>query len=102
MVSDAAAAVFPAQISTTAQLQPKATVVTKGFAVSRGDVADAKNDVLAWLKELGDVRGVSVMAIELHANRRYQYTRCSGDSKKRGSDELQRSDIVIKQNMMIM
>ena len=44
---------FSNTISTIAELQPDATVVQDGFTVSRNNVADAKEDVLAWLSDNG-------------------------------------------------
>jgi flavodoxin len=41
-------------VNTIKSLQPEATVVA-GFTVSRNNVGDAKNDVIAWLKEIGIV-----------------------------------------------
>ena len=37
-------------------LQPQATVITDGLAVSRNDVARSERDVTAWLRRLGVVR----------------------------------------------
>jgi len=38
------------------RLQPQATVITDGLAVSRNDVARSERDVTAWLRRLGVVR----------------------------------------------
>lgn len=43
---------FSRTIQTIAQLQPKATVVTKGLSVSRNSVAGSENEVKAWLRGL--------------------------------------------------
>lgn len=44
---------FSRTIETIAALQPDATVVTKGFTVSRGAVENAEPDLVSWLRELG-------------------------------------------------
>lgn len=43
---------FSNTIDTIAQLQPGATVEQNGFTVSRDDVADCADDVIAWLQSL--------------------------------------------------
>ncbi len=44
---------FSRTIQTIAQLQPNAEVVTNGFTVSRNAVGNSRNDIVAWLRELG-------------------------------------------------
>lgn len=44
---------FSGTIETIQELEPDATVVTDGFTVSENDVADASEDVQAWLTSLG-------------------------------------------------
>jgi flavodoxin len=44
---------FSNTIRTIATLQPKAQVITEGFTVSRDRVAQAENDVTAWVRRLG-------------------------------------------------
>lgn len=44
---------FSSTISTIANLQPDATVVTDGFTVSRDRAQSTESDVVAWLKKLG-------------------------------------------------
>jgi len=43
---------FSSTIRTIAKLQPNATVITDGFAVSRESVAGAENDVISWVQGL--------------------------------------------------
>jgi flavodoxin len=40
-------------IRTIARLQPRATVITNGFTVSRNTVGNAENDVRTWVRRLG-------------------------------------------------
>jgi flavodoxin len=43
---------FSNTIRTIARLQPRATVITNGFTVSRNTVGNAENDVRAWVRRL--------------------------------------------------
>lgn len=43
---------FSDTISTIANLEPKASVVSNGLSISRNDVAASEQEVQAWLKEL--------------------------------------------------
>ena len=43
---------FAGTISTISRLQPDAAVETDGFSVSRNSVADAQDDVIAWVQGL--------------------------------------------------
>lgn len=44
---------FSNTISTIADLEPNATVVKDGFSVNRNSVADAEQDIIKWLGDLG-------------------------------------------------
>lgn len=44
---------FSGTIETIQELEPDATVITDGFTVNERDVPDAKNDIDAWLSDLG-------------------------------------------------
>lgn len=44
---------FSGTIETIQELEPDAKVITNGFTVSENDVADASEDVQAWLTSLG-------------------------------------------------
>lgn len=44
---------FSNTIQTIEQLEPNATVIEDGFTVSEQNVAEAGEDVAAWLDELG-------------------------------------------------
>ncbi len=44
---------FSSTIETIQELEPEATVITDGFTVSERNVADAKEDIVTWLKGLG-------------------------------------------------
>ena len=44
---------FSSTIETIKELEPDANVNENGFTVSRNNVADAENDIIEWLKELG-------------------------------------------------
>lgn len=44
---------FSSTISTIQELEPDAAVITDGFTVSERDVAEAADDVAAWLEEIG-------------------------------------------------
>lgn len=43
---------FSRTISTIAELQPGATVMSDGLSISRNRVADAEDDVVAWVNGL--------------------------------------------------
>jgi flavodoxin len=43
---------FSNTIRTIARLEPRATVITNGFTVSRNTVGNAENDVRAWVRRL--------------------------------------------------
>jgi flavodoxin len=47
---------FSNTIRTIAALQPRARVIADGFTVSRAKVAQAENDVTAWVRKLGMVK----------------------------------------------
>jgi flavodoxin len=47
---------FSNTIRTIAALQPRAQVIADGFTVSRARVAQAENDVTAWVRKLGMVK----------------------------------------------
>lgn len=44
---------FSGTIGTIQELEPNATVIEDGFTVREQDVAEARDDVLEWLKGLG-------------------------------------------------
>ncbi len=44
---------FSNTISTIAELEPNATVIKDGFSVNRNSVADAEQDIIKWLGDLG-------------------------------------------------
>ena len=44
---------FTGTINTIEELEPNATVVENGFAVSERNVGDAANDVAKWIDEIG-------------------------------------------------
>lgn len=44
---------FSRTIETIQELEPGATVITDGFTVSHGKVADAADDIASWLEKLG-------------------------------------------------
>ena len=44
---------FSNPISTIADLQPNATVITDGYSVTRNKVHDAEQEIIAWVNDLG-------------------------------------------------
>lgn len=50
---------FAGTINTIARQEPNATVETNGFSVSRNSVAEAKNDIIAWVQAFGFVKAAA-------------------------------------------